>query len=116
MCVTGVTAAVQGSNTRNLVLRREFGLAVLIGAVSLTVGVVDPGFLSGGVWRDIVVRCAPTAIVACGVMLVVVSGEIDISVADHRDDPPGTLDRSNHSNHSDDCFQQQLGRPPFLFW
>ena len=60
--------------------RREWSLFALIAIIAGGVGVVDPAFLSGIVWGDIALRCAPTAIVACGVMLVVVTGEIDISV------------------------------------
>ena len=59
---------------------REFGLLCLILTVGIVVGIVDSGFLSYGNIRDILVRCAPTAIVASGVMLVIVTGEIDISV------------------------------------
>ena len=71
------------SRLRNLLLTiigREFGLLCLILFVGAGVSVVDAGFLAGGNVRDILVRCAPTAIVACGVMLVIVTGEIDISV------------------------------------
>lgn len=60
--------------------RREVGLAALIALVTLSVSLVDPGFLALGNVRDILIRSAPTAIVACGLMLVVVTGEIDISV------------------------------------
>lgn len=59
---------------------REFGLALMIVLVAGVVSFVDPAFLSMDNLRDILVRSAPTAIVACGVMLVVVTGEIDISV------------------------------------
>jgi len=59
---------------------REITLLSLIAGITLLVGFVDPGFWAGGNWRDILVYCAPTAIVACGVMCVVVAGEIDISV------------------------------------
>ncbi len=59
---------------------RDAGLAVLIAAVTLLVTLVDPSFLAAGNLRDLLVRAAPTAIVACGVMLVIVTGEIDISV------------------------------------
>jgi ribose/xylose/arabinose/galactoside ABC-type transport system permease subunit len=41
---------------------------------------VDARFLEPGNLREIIVRCAPTAIVSCGVMLVVVTAEVDISV------------------------------------
>lgn len=60
--------------------RREFGLLTLIVLVGGWVYLIDPGFLALANVRDIFVRCAPTAIVACGVMVVVVTGEIDISV------------------------------------
>jgi len=60
--------------------RREYGLLLMIVLLAGIVGFVDSGFLSLENMRDILVRCAPTAIVACGVMLVVVTGEIDISV------------------------------------
>ncbi len=63
-----------------LIRHREVGLLLLITLTSVVVGIKDIHFLSFEVWRDILVRCAPTAIVACGVMLVVVTGEIDISV------------------------------------
>ena len=66
--------------TRNLLATREVGLAVLIVLAAAAVGLVDADFLSPTNLRDILVRSAPTAIVACGVMLVVVTGEIDISV------------------------------------
>jgi ribose/xylose/arabinose/galactoside ABC-type transport system permease subunit len=63
-----------------LLRQREVGLAALILLIVCIVGSIDRGFLTAGNWNDILVRCAPTAIVACGVMLVVVTGEIDISV------------------------------------
>ena len=62
------------------VQRREFVLFLLIALTCLVVGCFDSNFLTGHVWREILVRCAPTAIVACGMMLVIVTGEIDISV------------------------------------
>lgn len=60
--------------------RREYGLLVLIFLVGLVVSLVDARFLEAQNLVDILVRSAPTAIVACGVMLVIVTGEIDISV------------------------------------
>jgi ribose/xylose/arabinose/galactoside ABC-type transport system permease subunit len=60
--------------------RREYGLVVLMLLVGLVVSVVDPRFLEPQNLLDILVRSAPTAIVACGVMLVILTGEIDISV------------------------------------
>lgn len=63
-----------------LVRHRESGILLLIALTCAVVGVKDVHFLSFDVWREILVRSAPTAIVACGVMLVIVTGEIDISV------------------------------------
>jgi ribose/xylose/arabinose/galactoside ABC-type transport system permease subunit len=63
-----------------LVRQREVGLLLLIALTCVVVGIKDVHFLSFDVWREILVRCAPTAIVGCGVMLVIVTGEIDISV------------------------------------
>ncbi len=63
-----------------LLQQREVSLGLLISMVIFAVGLVDVGFLSLGNWNDIFARSAPTAIVACGVMLVVLTGEIDISV------------------------------------
>ncbi len=63
-----------------LLRQREIGLAIFIVAITAVVGSIDRGFLTAGNWNDILVRSAPTAIVACGVMLVILTGEIDISV------------------------------------
>ena len=63
-----------------LLSQRESGLLLLVVLIGGCVGIVDQGFLSPNNLRDILIRSAPTAIVACGVMLVVVTGEIDISV------------------------------------
>ena len=63
-----------------LLRQREYGLILLIALLTAIVGAVDPGFLAAGNLKDMLVRSAPTAIVACGVMLVVVTAEIDISV------------------------------------
>lgn len=68
------------SRIRKLFQSREFTLGSLIVLVTIIVSCVDPGFLAWGNWKDLLVRCAPTSMVACGVMLVVVTGEIDISV------------------------------------
>jgi ribose/xylose/arabinose/galactoside ABC-type transport system permease subunit len=59
---------------------REFGLAILIVLITLVVVRADSRFLAAGNLKDVLVRGAPAAIVACGVMLVVVTAEVDISV------------------------------------
>ena len=63
-----------------LLREREYGLTALILIIGISVALVDTGFLAAGNLRDLIVRCAPTCIVACGVMLVILTGEIDISV------------------------------------
>jgi ribose/xylose/arabinose/galactoside ABC-type transport system permease subunit len=60
--------------------RREIGLTALITLILLVVSLVDSRFLAWGNLQDLLVRSAPTLIIACGVMLVVVTAEIDISV------------------------------------
>jgi ribose/xylose/arabinose/galactoside ABC-type transport system permease subunit len=60
--------------------RREYGLVSFMVLIVAVVSAVDSGFLAAGNLKDILVRSAPTAIVACGVMLVIVTAEIDISV------------------------------------
>ena len=71
---------LEGQHVRPSYFRREFGLLLLIVAVTAIVSIGDAGFLSPINLKDILVRSAPTAIVCCGVMLVVATGEIDISV------------------------------------
>lgn len=65
---------------QGLIGNRETGLALLILGTTVVVAWVDQGFLSSQNLRDILVRSSPTAIMACGLMLVVVTGEIDISI------------------------------------
>ena len=63
-----------------LALRREPSLLLLLLLTVLLVSAVNPGFLALDNVRDMLVNAAPAAIVACGVTLVIVAGEIDISV------------------------------------
>ena len=63
-----------------LLARREFGVMMLLAATAAAVSYVNPSFLAGGNIRDMLVNIAPVAIVACGMTLVIVTGEIDISV------------------------------------
>ena len=69
-----------GTIALHVLRQREYGLLVLILSVGLLVSLIDANFLQPGNLKDILVRSAPTAIVGCGVMLIVVTGEIDISV------------------------------------
>lgn len=63
-----------------LAQRREIGLLILLFSTILIVSIVNPAFLSLGNIRDILVKNAPVAIVGCGLTLVILTGEIDISV------------------------------------
>ena len=59
---------------------RAYGIGLLMLLTVVAVSVVNPQFLGVGNLRDILVQAAPVAIVACGVMTVVLTAEIDISV------------------------------------
>lgn len=61
-------------------MSREWGVFALLLLLVVAVGVANPAFLSGQNLRDLLVKAAPVAIVACGMTFVIVSGEIDISV------------------------------------
>ncbi|MCY3017830.1 MAG: ABC transporter permease [Planctomycetota bacterium] len=60
--------------------RREFWVLVLLTATVAAVSVKNANFCQLSNIRNMLVNAAPTAIVACGVTLVIVTGEIDISV------------------------------------
>lgn len=61
-------------------LSRETWLAAMLLLTLLIVGVRSPAFLSPPNLLDIAADAAPVAIIACAVTLVIVTGEIDISV------------------------------------
>jgi ribose/xylose/arabinose/galactoside ABC-type transport system permease subunit len=63
-----------------LVRRREVGVLLLLVLMVGLVSTVNPAFLSGGNLRDVLTQAVPVLIVACGLTLVIVMGEIDISV------------------------------------
>lgn len=63
-----------------LARQREYGVLALLALTVITVALVNPSFLSAGNLRDMLVNCAPAVIVACGLTLVIVTREIDISV------------------------------------
>jgi rhamnose transport system permease protein len=60
--------------------RREAGVALLLAAVLLVVGVLRPGFLAAGNLRDILVNSVTPAIAAVGMTALIVAGAIDISI------------------------------------
>jgi rhamnose transport system ATP-binding protein len=60
--------------------RREVWLGVLLAMVVAVVGVLKPSFASTANLRDVAAEASPAAIIASAVTLVVIAGEIDISV------------------------------------
>jgi ribose/xylose/arabinose/galactoside ABC-type transport system permease subunit len=63
-----------------LASKREYGVALLLALTITIVSITNADFLSAQNLRDILVRNAFYAIVACGVTFVIVTGEIDISI------------------------------------
>lgn len=60
--------------------KREISAAVALTALLLIVGLITPSFFNGGNLRDLVINNAPTLLVAIGMTLVILVGQIDISV------------------------------------
>ncbi len=59
---------------------REAGVLLLLVIAIATVALRDVTFLAPRNLMDILVQCAPFAILACGMTFVIITGEIDISV------------------------------------
>src|SRR5688500_770003 len=60
--------------------KRELPPAVALAALLLAVGVAAPAFFGAGNLRDLALNNAPVLLVAVGMTLVILAGEIDISV------------------------------------
>jgi rhamnose transport system permease protein len=60
--------------------KREVSAGVAFAALLLVVGLVAPSFFSAANLRDLALNTAPTLIIAVGMTLVILVGEIDISV------------------------------------
>jgi rhamnose transport system permease protein len=60
--------------------RREAAVAAAIGALALVLAIVAPGYFSAENLRDLFLANLPVLLVAIGMTLVIVAGEIDISV------------------------------------
>jgi len=69
-----------GSRIARLARRREFGVLFLLLLTIVGVSVINPAFLAAENIRDILVKNVPVAIAGCALTLVIVTGEIDISV------------------------------------
>jgi rhamnose transport system permease protein len=61
-------------------MRREWSVAVAIGALCLALAVYAPGYFSSENLLDLFLVNAPVLLVAVGATLVILTGEIDISV------------------------------------
>jgi ribose/xylose/arabinose/galactoside ABC-type transport system permease subunit len=70
----------ESSSIARLLRRREAGVLALVALTVLVVAWYRPDSLAGDNVRNMLERCAPGVIVACGLTLVIVTGEIDISV------------------------------------
>jgi rhamnose transport system permease protein len=60
--------------------KREISAAAALGVLLVVVAVVAPSFFAPGNLRDLVINNVPTLIVAIGMTLVILVGQIDISV------------------------------------
>src|SRR5438477_3819141 len=60
--------------------RRELSVAIALGALLLVLAMAAPGFFQPQPLLSLVTREAPTLVVACGMALVIISRQIDISV------------------------------------
>lgn len=69
----GMAASALASN-------RALAVSLLFVMTTVIVSAVNPSFLTGTNFRDLIVQSVPVIIVACGMTLVVLTGEIDISV------------------------------------
>ena len=60
--------------------KREISAAAALGVLLLIVGIIAPSFFAPGNLRDLVINNVPTLLVATGMTLVILIGQIDISV------------------------------------
>lgn len=60
--------------------KREFSAAIAFVVLLVAVGIAAPSFYNAGNLRDLVINNAPTLLIALGMTLVILVGQIDISV------------------------------------
>ena len=60
--------------------KREISAAIAFAVLLIVVGIITPSFFNGGNLRDLVINNAPALLVAIGMTLVILVGQIDISV------------------------------------
>jgi ribose/xylose/arabinose/galactoside ABC-type transport system permease subunit len=66
--------------SRRLLSSRPLTLLVLLSLICTTVSLLNPAFFSTQNLLDILVQSAPVIIVGCGLTLIILTGDIDISV------------------------------------
>src|SRR5436190_23068679 len=59
---------------------REMSVAVAILALAAVLAVAAPGYFSSANLRDLFLANLPVLLIACGATLVILTGEIDVSV------------------------------------
>ncbi|MEO8372001.1 MAG: ABC transporter permease, partial [Candidatus Solibacter sp.] len=60
--------------------RREISLIAAIAAIGVVLAIAAPGFFTFANQRDLLLANMPVLIVALGMVLVILTGQIDISV------------------------------------
>lgn len=60
--------------------KRELSAAIAFAVLLIVVGIAAPSFFTAGNLRDLVINNAPTLLIAVGMTLVILVGQIDISV------------------------------------
>src|SRR5678816_3957884 len=60
--------------------KREISAAAALALLLIVVGIVAPSFFAPGNLRDLLINNAPTLLIAIGMTLVILVGQIDISV------------------------------------
>jgi rhamnose transport system permease protein len=74
------SSATQRAHVRSIRYKREISAALAYGLLLLLVGLFAPGFFTAVNLRDLTIQNAPVLIVAIGMTMVIVAGQIDISV------------------------------------
>ena len=60
--------------------KRKISAAIAFVVLLVAVGIITPSFFNGGNLRDLIINNAPTLLIAIGMTLVILVGQIDISV------------------------------------
>ncbi len=76
----GITSTPRTNILAKWIRTREAGVLLLLVVAIAIVALRDVTFLAPRNLQDILVGCAPFAILACGMTFVIITGEIDISV------------------------------------